>query len=419
MTGYRVSAAIFLICCLVGCADNGGPLPGQPGDGLGNFEGEVVPASGSFVLKHIDIPTEDGVPIRIELIGRFVRTPDLPGQVTLAVSVRNLDRRTLHPPAEIVLSRFSPQTVYPVADNADWVVCPLDTSESTQVHSASCQYGFDYSQLLGDDGVLSPGETSGEKLWIFRNPDLVSFSFAARARFALDPDRARIAGVFFSDHNRNGVRDPDEGPFGGGVVHVSGPGIGTRRVEVGQDGHYSFHVEEPGLYNLFGVPPPTFAPVEFTTPNPLEVILLWASGGTPQSFLHADFGLANVIEGGFPPIRFTESTDGLTLDLYSLLEIGLSDHVLKMRVGFSGCSGDHPFQLYMFAGFMESHPVQARLLLDHDSRDEVCDAYFERDLGFDLRPILAAHERQYGRPGTVILRFEDWNGEVHTFELNP
>ena len=416
----RTLAPCFLLACVfLGCSDSTGPVAGNLGDGYTDFEGEIDPQGNTFVLASIEVPSSDGVPVRVELIGRLdVRVPIRPGEVPIAVAVRNVDRRSLYPPAEIILSHFRPVSVFPVAGNPDWTRCPPETDSTAVGLLHECNYGYVYSDLLGDDGVLSPGETSEEKLWVFWDPDRVPFSFAAHARFSLEPDRARIAGVFFHDANRNGEREASEPPFGGGAVWVSGPGVKEHYVAVGEDGRYSIFVREPGLYNLRAVAPPTFAPVDFTTPNPLEVLLLRGSDGQPQSFLHADFGLANTLTD-FPPVLFNEGTQGLHLDPYSLLGIELDRYLLRLRVGYSGCSADHPLQLYMVGGFMESYPVQARILLDHNSRDELCRAYFERDLVFDMRPILRAYQEQYGEADVVILRFEDWHGETHKFELHP
>ena len=137
-----------------------------------------------------------------------------------------------------------------------------------------------------------------------------------------------------------------------------------------------------------------------------------------QSFEHADFGVANSLEPHARPVMFAED-DSLTLDQYALMDIKLEGYVLWMQVGFGGCSPDHPLQLYMVAGFMESNPVQARLLLSHDDLEEMCDAWFVRELAWDMRPILEKHRREYGGYGVVILQFYDWQGEQHTFELAP
>jgi len=252
---------------------------------------------------------------------------------------------------------------------------------------------------------------------VFMDPDGVSFAFNVEVSFGLQPDRPRIAGTFYSDLNRNGVRDRDEPPFGGGSVRVDGPGIAGRTVAVDADGRYSVSVSEPGLYNLWATPPPTFAPVELSTSNPLEVVLLPGPDGLPQSFLHADFGWVN--SPLIRPVWLIDDTDSLALDPYTLIRMDLDHRILRLHIGFSGCSPDHPLQLYMVGPFMESFPVQARLLLDHDDRDELCDAWFEQRLAFDLQPIVDQYVRAYGRLDTIILNFEAADGTVHRFEILP
>jgi hypothetical protein len=408
-------AAVAL--ALFGCSDTTAPTTGGSGDGLGDFQGEIDPGAETIVFRTLDVPVTDGLPIRVQLVGRFIRCRDNArcGGISLAVAVRNIDTRTLYAPGEIVLSRFVPNTVYPWPGNPDWTTCTADTippdSTAASVTAGGCQYGYVYSDLLGDDGALSPGETSGEKLWAFVSPG-GSFSFAARARFALTPDTGMvIAGRFFWDANENGIRDPDEGPFGGGSVTISGPGMEPRTVPVDANAGYSIPVKEQGLYTLLGTPPPTlgFVAVKATTPNPLEVLMV--SG---QSFLHADFGWANDLPILYPPVLFAETEDSLPLAPYTLDGIKLEGRILTLDVSFSGCGPDHPLQLYMVGGFMESNPVQARLVLAHDDHGELCDAYFTRQIAFDVGPILAKNNGQ-----TVVLRFVAWNGETHSFTLNP
>lgn len=388
-------------------------------EAVGEFEGQIDPGSGTVLLKQLDATTGEGVPVRIELVGRFVRPPAEAGDVAMAVAIRNADQAPLYAPAEIVLSGFDPPGVAPSADNPDWTTCPGDPTVAIVPFPVTdqCLYGYDYSRLLGDDNVLAPTELSEEKLMVFSDPEGVSFAFRVQAHFGLSPSRPRIEGLFFSDNNRNGHYDEGERPFGGGWVHATGPGLSDRIVSVDSDGRYVIPVSESGLYSLWAMPPPTFAPVEPTTSNPLEVVLLRDSDGSLQSYLHADFGWTN--SPLQPPVRFIDSKDSLELDQYELLNIMLGAQFLGMRVGFSGCSPDHPLQLYMVGGLMESHPPQARLLLSHDDRGELCDAYFERDLGFDLWPILRLAAGPSGTLGPVIIHFEAWDGQVYTYEVDP
>ncbi|MBT8401117.1 MAG: hypothetical protein KJO98_11620 [Rhodothermia bacterium] len=418
---FRIATILIVVALFaVGCSDNVGPDADNPTDGIGLFSGEIDPSTGSILLKTLEVEGTDAVPVRIELHGRFVRDRTPEGSIGLAVAVRNVDSKALYATAELVLTDFRPETVTPHFDFADWIICPTTTGgDTTGVGTTTgCGFGYVYSELLGDDGVLSPGETSGEKLMVFVNPNNVSFSFNVEARFGMQPNRPRIAGVFFSDHNGNGVRDPNEPPFGGGWVNVTGPGIDSVTVGVGADGTYSIGVREPGLYNLWAVPPPTFAPVEPTTSNPLEVVLLPGPNGLPQSFLHADFGWVNAPLTR--PVWFISgSLDSLALDPYSLIDISLSGRVLNLHVGFSGCSPDHPLQLYMVDGFMESFPVQARLVLDHDDRGELCAAWFQQRVAFDLQPIVDEYVKSYGQLDPIILNFEASDGSVHSIEMRP
>lgn len=413
--------ALFTLLSLsiTGCLQSTEPEVDGSVDGIGEFDGQIDPTASTVLLKQLDATSVEGVPIRIELIGRFVRPTTNPSEVAMAVAVRNADQMPLYAPAEIALSSFQPANVVPASGNPDWTTCPGDSVQSviTFPTTNECLYGYSYARLLGDDQVLSPGELSGERLIAFLDPDGVSFAFKVQARFGLNAERPRIEGLFFSDNNRNGQHDEGEPPFGGGWVHATGPGLVDRMVSVDGAGRYVIPVRESGLYSLWAMPPPTFAPVEPTTSNPLEVVLLYGSDGHLQSFLHADFGWTN--SPLFPPVRFVESADSLTLDPYSLLTIQSGAQSLAMRVGFSGCSPDHPLRLYMVGGLMESFPPQAQLLLSHDDRGELCDAYFERDLNFDLWPILHLTRGPDGSMSPVIIHFEAWDGQVHTFELNP
>jgi hypothetical protein len=418
---FRILALFVaaLAITVAGCEQATEPDLDSSDDGVGEFDGQIDPGSNTVLLKQIEATTIEGVPIRIELVGRFVRPATGPDTVAMAVAVRNADQMPLYPPAEIVLSSFQPPSVAPAAGNADWTTCPGE-SLSTIIpipDPSQCLYGYSFQSLLGDDNVLTPGELSGERLMVFADPGSVSFAFRVQARFGLSPSRPRIEGLFYSDNNRNGQYDEGEPPFGGGWVHATGPGLADRIVSVNSDGRYVIPVREAGLYSLWAMPPPTFAPVEPTTSNPLEVVLLRGSDGQVQSFLDANFGWTN--SPLLPPVRFVDSTDSLELDQYAVAAIQLGAQSLSMRVGFSGCGPDHPFQLYMVGGLMESYPPQARLVLSHDDLGELCDAYFERDLGFDLWPILHLTMGPDGSMSSVIIHFEAWDGQTYTYEVSP
>jgi hypothetical protein len=413
-------AILFLLGVLVlnGCSESTSPTTtaDDPTDGGQEFEGTIDPTDGSFVLKAIEAPVPDAAPVRLELIGSDLRVDQNGEIVALKVAIRNVDTRPVYPRIEVIAIRLMPGSV--IILESDWTNCPPYTRGP--IPEGGCFYGFDYSRTIGDDGVLEPGETSEPRTWTFHVPGLEPFSFGAIARVSLVPDRPRIAGLFFWDKNENGRHDADEPPFPGGGVKVRGPDQEERDVPVGAEGRYAVPIEKTGLYTLTAYPPPTMGlvPVRFTTPNPLEVVIPPDPDGKPQSFLHADFGLVNAIGAVCPPVGIVNAPrDSILFDPYNLIEIGLEDRFLHLHVGFSGCGPEHPFQLLMVGGIMESMPPQVRLKLAHDDRDELCDAYWQRRLCYDLEPIRELIRRSGGSPGSVILNFEDWRGEVHRFEM--
>ncbi|MCL1594332.1 MAG: hypothetical protein M3132_08285, partial [Actinomycetia bacterium] len=285
-------------------------------------------------------------------------------------------------------------------------------------------YGFDYSDLLGDDGVLDPDESSQARSWIFHDPGLGSFSFVAEAEFGMEPDRPVISGMLFSDDNRNGVRDEGEGPYFAGGVTVQFPDGSSVHAGPDERGIYRVRVIEPGLHRVvFSSMLACPACYCVTTPNPLDVLLTPGPDGEPQSLEQADFGIYPGPCWDPPPpipseVVLTDlSPDEIDQDFYHLISAQLDGESFSIRVGYSGCSPDHPFTLYAGRRFMESMPVQTWMLLAHDDRDEFCLAYFEETLTFDLGPIQDAHIEDYGAPGIVLIRFRDFEGGETEFLL--
>jgi hypothetical protein len=414
----KLSSPVLALCvlALAACSKSTDPENRPPSSGGAHFTGSIDPGTQSFVLESVDIPVPDGVPVRVELVGSNLQVDATGDSVTLDVALRNADMRALYPMVRAWISALVPETVVP--RGYDILQCPDST------RPVDCWYGWDYSQRLGDDGILSPGELSGARQWRFHAPALTSFAFAARVDIGLNPDLPRIAGLFFNDPNENGHVDPDEGAVGGGSVQIVGPGLDGTTVSVGEDGRWALRVQQSGLFTLIAVPPPTFAEVHFTTPNPLQVLLLPGADGSPHSFLHADFGMANGPPPGiYPPVQFTDAPDSLPHAFYSLLAFRPELRVLRLRVGFSGCDSNHPLSLYMAGGFaadpVGTTAVKAKLILSHDALGQPCLAYWEKELGFDLRPILRARERRFGTPGPVECVFVDFQGAEHRFLLAP
>lgn len=421
------SALLLLILCLAsllsGCSESTGPTTSTSPQGGAHIEGNLDPGDGTFVLETQADPMPDGREgVPVELIGSNLRVNAAEEVVAIDVAIRNITPRLLYAPASVLLNDFVPPDVSVL--NADFVCLPADSVDPNVWFPYPCGYGFDYSELLGGDGVLEPDEVSEVKTWEFQVPGLGGFSFNAWATFGLFPDLPLIAGFGFEDLNANGVPEPGEPHNIRGEVTMQTPSGLFVFTMLGEDGAYAFPVEESGLYTLTlfpHLPPhhPHHSPPVFTTPNPLQVLLPPDENGLPVSFLEAHFGLN--WEGTWPPgpppvILVDVLPDPQHPAPYDLLEIVLRGDILMLEVGFSGCQPAHPFDLFMVGAFMESLPVRANLVLMHDDLGEMCDRYMMRELLFHLGPIREAYLEAYGEPGTVILMLRDFNGDVHEIE---
>lgn len=270
-----ILAGVAGLAAAGGCSDATGPAPVSSEDGVAVFDGRVDPGRSSFVLQRIEAPGAPGMaPIQVELIGSNLRLGELMDTILLDVALRNVSGQKLYAPAWILVHGFQPPEV--TITNAD------EETDGTRV-----QYAFDYSALLGSEGVLAPGASSKSKTWSFHDPGLQSFSFAAEAHFSLMPDLSHIAGFVFQDYNFNGVHDPDDIPVPGVAVGLRGPGIENRVAYTDDEGHYVFFVDRVGLYTVrFRFESDSRCG---SSPNPLEVLLTPGPDGRPISFDDANY----------------------------------------------------------------------------------------------------------------------------------
>ncbi len=417
-----LSLLLFSLSFVPGCSEPTAPLTPPPPEGTAIFQGSFGGAE--FVLQRLDQTGPDGSFVQIELVGKNLAVDDTGDGVTIDVAVRNLaDRRgarvNLYPQLVVWLENLRPSEVR--VTNADFVL--PDSLAVLPILPGDSVWGFDYSDELGDDGVLSPGETSGYRSWHFLDPGLVSFSFRANLQFGLQPNRPTVGGVVFTDLNRNGIFDGAEEGTQLGSVQLDRPDGGRQMVDVGLDGSWSLPAKEAGLYTVTYHPPPFATPLPFclTTPNPLRVLLAPAPEGGARSYDQANFGIdpAPCVSSAFPPVILRDRRPAdVPRDPYQLLEVQLQDrHLLRLRIGFSGCSGDHPIRLFAGGQFAETSPEQTWALLSHDSRGELCLAYFEEERVFDLSPLIQRHLDQYGSRGPFDLVLEDFSGAQHRIRV--
>ncbi|MHB8079137.1 MAG: hypothetical protein ACYDIE_07775 [Candidatus Krumholzibacteriia bacterium] len=418
----------LLVLASHGCADN--PGPGVPAGDLGGavLSADLDPGQGTFVLQRVDQVLPDRTPISVELIGSNLQVDAATEEVFLDVAIRNGGQQPLYAPALIWLYGLRPAGVTVL--NADVVPgLPDTTAAATTPPPPSAPYGFDYTQFLGGDSLLAAGETSAARTWRFHVPGLTGFAFGVRAEFGTVPDLPIIAGRCFLDGNQDGVPQPAELPIPHGLIAATGPDGFAFSVKPDHEGRYAVPVSQAGLYTLqywpFGraaadssaqAGDDRVAPV-FTTPNPLTVLLALRPDGRPASFLGADFGVfVAAEEDSLPPaVHTTAPFDSLPGDPYALGESGVTGILMRLGVGFRGCQPDHPFTLYWQEGPELSPVPVVHLILTHDGRGELCDAWFTRELKFDLRPIRAA----LGGTAPIPLVLHAPDGTTRSYVLRP
>jgi hypothetical protein len=409
-----LAVAALLALGLFGCSDSTDiPEADSSGTGGALAVGNLDPGGESFVLQTLTMAPDELTRIPIQLIGSNLVVDGDSNHVSLDVAIRNQHSEPLFPPSQVSIYRFDPLHVYPM--NPDGVIAPMSPGSSP---IGEVEYYYYYSELLGEDGILSPGETSEARTWLFNDPDLLPFSFAARAEFGLEPALPSIAGICFWDQNANGIMDPEDLPMPDGLVVMTTPSGETTRTYCDPQGQYSFPVRESGLYSLtFDPMIDTLVPIFFTTPHPRQVLLTPDADGLPNSYLDAHFGMANVPHSRPEAIQFTDSPpDSLRRVHWNFIDAEIMpDLILRMHVGLSGCQPIQPTSLYMSGGFMESEPVQAHIVFVNESI-EICGAYWETEYFFYLVPLHRAYEEAYGS-GMLALNVIDFMGLVHRLEF--
>ena len=98
-------------------------------------------------------------------------------------------------------------------------------------------------------------------------------------------------------------------------------------------------------------------------------------------------------------------------DAYQVLNAGVQGDLLEVGVSFGGGCRAHSVRGVAWGGWMESNPVQVRLILSHEDFDDPCDAMISQDYRFHLGPLKSAYQDAYGigEPGetTLIILLED------------
>ncbi len=110
------------------------------------------------------------------------------------------------------------------------------------------------------------------------------------------------------------------------------------------------------------------------------------------------------------------------IDPYTVNDVYMIGDALKLNVSYGGGCEEHKFALQAYNYFLESIPVQADILLSHDSNGDLCEAYLTEDMYFDLTLLKNEFNKAYPNAADkkVILNLYTPNGQSQsiTYDFN-
>ena len=116
--------------------------------------------------------------------------------------------------------------------------------------------------------------------------------------------------------------------------------------------------------------------------------------------------------GAEPLVR--ECPADLPMDPYNIQEARIDEAGdLALTVQYGGGCREHDFTLCWDGRFMESFPIQVRLVLHHDANDDMCRALPTEVRTFDLKVLEKGYKQAYrDDSGRIILRIEGYDTAV-------
>lgn len=279
--GSLHGAALLALALFGACGDPQAPTS-DTSDGA-KFHGSYD--SGGGVLE-FRLETANGGGEALRLLASDLHFDPASGELHVQVSIRNSGLETLRGPRGILIGSCDPSTVWPT--NAEPLPCP-------KCVTCPCPFPFVFvhANTYGDDGMLSPGETSTPVEWIFSDPAGESFSFQAAPQMENGPQGGTISGAVFVDMDADG-RHQNVEPGIPGVIVMLVHGDRKDAATTDSAGGFAFPITEPGLYEVVRTPGAECVP---TTPLRLQVFIVRRPDGTISSYTGADFGCRGDVPG--------------------------------------------------------------------------------------------------------------------------
>jgi len=226
----------------------------------------VDPAAGSFRVAVSTPAGGDGV--ALEGTGLTVsRSRD---EIACRAALLNGSTRPLYAPLRLIISSTGPDSV------------GVERADDRTPEGAAI---IDFSDRVGSDDVLAPGETSARRPLVFASPTGKSFALDVVLVSGTGPSHAALGGAVFLDSTPNGRRDRGEEGLSGISITLRKGSRLVAETTTGDDGRYLFTGLACGTYSVVK----NGTDLTTVTPNPLRVALVPGEHGRPRSFLAADF----------------------------------------------------------------------------------------------------------------------------------
>ena len=121
--------------------------------------------------------------------------------------------------------------------------------------------------------------------------------------------------------------------------------------------------------------------------------------------ISADAPLVEIENWG--TVVIADKADKWGTDDYVLNAATITGDTLTLNVSYSGGCERHDFTLVVADEFLESEPVQLRVVLAHNANKDACEAYPTEDYHFDLGAIKTLYQQAYRqKAGAIVLRLK-------------
>jgi hypothetical protein len=122
-----------------------------------------------------------------------------------------------------------------------------------------------------------------------------------------------------------------------------------------------------------------------------------------NNLLFPDLDIPIPIDCGKLILANGKNPDDIIMDSYTVNQAKFNADTLNINVSYSGGCKEHEFCLVAWNYFLESNPVQAYLVLSHNSNSDYCEAGVTSKLSIDMSPLKKEYITQYGNTNNSII----------------